>query len=358
MTTPDILSLVAELAKKKREIEVDKITTDHGKLVEKKKIQNELSSLTLNNIEKDRDVLKIIAELERDNILIKQSIPFISPRLGEVVPLVAGSVTLMGAISGTGKSSNSAAIAHRNFTLKKKTLIISNEEPAKQILARIACIDGGVNYNSYNGGLCSKEERKIVAKKIVEVSPFVTIVADHMISTVAEKIMKMLEEANETDEYTVAVIDFFQRITSSSILPKDTMPYEVLIKFKNLITDYASSAKLPVILMSQLMPMDPEEQNRNVESRIKGCKAIYEAASTVIEAIKLEDLPITQYHVYKSRFGGLKRHWVPHEYINGLFMPISKSRMEFLKDKLKMEKREAKLEELTAKYEDQDNGHS
>lgn len=323
-----------ELLKKKSEIEEAKVSRDYAKLQEHKQLEEELKGLTLDAIEAEKglDYAKgLIGELELSAKLIKQSVPFISDKLGRLVPQIPGQVTMLGAISGTGKSTNVASIAHRNFTFGKRTLIISNEESKQSATARIACIEAKVNFNEYMQDLVSRDERKLVAQKIIEVEPFVTVVDHSLASTTAERVVQLLHQANSKD-YAIAVIDFVQRITRSEKNPM-AETVQVLYAFKDLLTDYSAVGKMPVVIMSQLKPMDTEEQDRNIQDRIGWCKGLYEACSNVVEAIKLDNIPVTTYHIQKGRFSGSKKLWSPHEYKGGVFEPIDKVRLAEIRQK-------------------------
>jgi replicative DNA helicase len=336
-----------ELLKKKSEIEEAKIQRDYAKLEESKKLEQELEGLTLDAIEaaKGTEYAKqLIGELELSARLIKQSVPFISDKLGRLVPQIPGQVTMVGAISGTGKSTTVAAIAHRNFLLGKRTLIISNEESKQSAMARVACIEAEVSFNDYMQDLVPKEDRKKVAQKIIEVEPWVTVVDHPLASTTAERIVELLHQANSKD-YAIAVIDFVQRITRSSKNPM-AETVQVLYQFKDLLTDYSAVGKMPVVLMSQLKPMPPDEMERNIQDRIGWCKGLYEACSNVVEAIRLDNIPVTTFHVQKGRFSGSKKLWVPHEFQGGKFVPIDKVRLGELRGKYRLEKAEEDLGEI------------
>jgi replicative DNA helicase len=345
-----------DLLKKKSEIEEAKVQREYTKLQEAKNEQQELEGLTLDAIEAEKglDYAKsMIGELELSAKLIKQSVPFISDKLGRMVPQIPGQVTMLGAISGTGKSTNVASIAHRNYLMGKRTLIISNEESKQSATARIACIEAKINFNDYMQDLVAKEDRKAVAQKIVEIEPFVTVVDHPLASTTAERVVELLHQADKKG-YAIAVIDFVQRITRSSKNPS-AETVQVLYSFKDLLTDYSAVGKMPVVLMSQLKPLSPDEQDRNIQDRIGWCKGLYEACANVLEAIKLDNIPVTTYHVQKGRFSGSKKLWSAHEYDHGIFKPIDKVRVSELRGKYRLDKAEEDLGELTGSKEDEDD---
>ena len=345
-----------ELLKQKSEVEAAKIQREYSKLQEARDLEQELEGLTLDAIEAEKGTeyaKGLIGELELSAKLIKQSVPFISDKLGRMVPQIPGQVTMLGAISGTGKSTNVAAIAHRNYKLGKRTLVISNEESEQSATARVACIEAQVSFNDYMQGLVPKEDRKLVAQKILEVEPWITVVNHPLASTTAERVVELIHHADKKG-YAIAVVDFVQRITRSSKNPMaDTV--QVLYAFKDLITDYSAVGKMPVVLMSQLKPMPVDEQDRNIQDRIGWCKGLYEACSNVVEAIKQDNIPVTTYHVQKGRFSGSKKLWAPHEYQNGVFISIDKVRLSELRGKYKLERAEEDLGELLEPKPKQDD---
>jgi ABC-type dipeptide/oligopeptide/nickel transport system ATPase subunit len=344
---------VAEISARRKEVENAKINREFSKLEQQRKIDEQLELLTLDSIEQSQDGRRLIGILERNAKLIKVSVPFISDALGRLAPQVPGQVTMLGAISGTGKSTSTAAIAHRNYRLGKRTLIISNEESAQNVMARIACVETQVVFNDYIQDLVPMNERKAVAHAIMDITPFVTVVDHPLASTTAERVVAMLKAADDKATYSIAVVDFLQRINRSSENPVSEQT-QVLYKFKDLITDYSANAKMPVVVMSQLKPMDPDETDRQIELRTKWCTGFYECCANVIEAIKLDGVPVTNYHVQKSRFGGAKKHWSAHEFKNGMFIPIDKARLAAIRQKYKDEQVDEKLNELQSSIDNKE----
>jgi predicted ATP-dependent serine protease len=243
---------VAEISARRKEVENAKINREFSKLEQQRKIDEQLELLTLDSIEQSQDGRRLIGILERNAKLIKVSVPFISDALGRLAPQVPGQVTMLGAISGTGKSTSTAAIAHRNYRLGKRTLIISNEESAQNVMARIACVETQVVFNDYIQDLVPMNERKAVAHAIMDITPFVTVVDHPLASTTAERVVAMLKAADDKATYSIAVVDFLQRINRSSENPVSEQT-QVLYKFKDLITDYSANAKMPVSTNAVLM---------------------------------------------------------------------------------------------------------
>lgn len=340
-----------ELFEAKQELEKDRVQQGLSKLQQRKALQERMASFSLDELEARKgksNAKKLIGTLERDADLIRRSVMFINPALSAVCPLCPGAVYLMGAASGTGKSSTTAALAHGLFTQGLKTFIISNEETEAKILARIACIELEIDFNLYIQDKLPSSYRKQVAHKILEIEPFITVMDDPIASTTIEKIESILQEVDRSGNYSCVVVDFLQRINKSTTVPGIERT-DALYRFKDSITDYAQHAKTPVVVMTQLVPLSSDETERNVETRIKWARGIYEAAASVIEIIKIKGIPVSNFYVAKGRFSKAELT-VSCKYQNGKFIHISKNELQDIKDQAQLDA----LNDLTSRIEDKD----
>ena len=286
------------------ELKKEKLLEEKARRDHKKSIQSQLDGYNLKDIVAKKggnNALKQIGSLEKDAVLIKKSVEFLNPTLSSMCPLAPGALYLVCAPSGTGKSTVSAAVAHSLFKQNKKCFVISNEETQAKVLARIACAEVGVDFQEYIQGNVPPLQRKLIAIEIKNIEPWVTVADEVLGSTTVESVEKLLHEVDEDGSYSCIVVDFFQRVAKSAKNPMMERAM-VLYDFKDMITDYAQHAKTPVILMAQLRPHSQEDQDRNVEDRIKWCKGIYEAAASVVEVIKVRGLPVSNFYIAKGRF--------------------------------------------------------
>jgi len=339
----------AELYEKEQKIKQAKIEAEVNKFEEAEKRNKRLRDFSLSEIEANKGAehaKKMIGVLERDAALIRQSVTFINPTLSAVCPLCPGALYLIGAASGTGKSTTTAAIAHALMKQGKKTFVISNEETAAKIYARIACAELGIDFNQYVQDKLPASIRKMVAMEIIKIEPNITIADDPVGSTTIEAIEKLLHEIDRSGSYSCIVIDFAQRIVKSVKNPtiERTM---ALYNFKDMITDYAQHAKTPVVLMTQLVPLNSDETERNFEQRVKWARGLYEAAAAVIEVIKVKGMPVSNFYLAKGRF--FKNEvTISCKYENGMFSHVTKEELKDLRDKMNLDK----LKELTSSIED------
>ena len=341
----------ADIYEKKQEIEKSRVETEFNRLEENKKRSEQLKNFSLDSLEaeKGRDnAVHAVGILERDKNLIRNAITFISPEFSAVCPLAAGGIYLVGAISGTGKSTCAAAITKTLYKQGKNTFIISNEETAAKIYARIACADIGVDFNMFIQDKLPVEIRRQIGNKIIEIEPYITIADDPIGSTTIEPIETILKQVNDSGKYSCIIIDFAQRVVKSIKNPTAERT-QVLYAFKDILTDFAQHAQVPVILMTQLTPLPSDEVERNFESRVKWCRALYEAAAASIEIIKLKGLPVSVFYVAKGRFSKAEVS-ITHKFDSGSFSFINKQQLKKIKDMNQMKQ----LNDLAGSLRDED----
>jgi replicative DNA helicase len=245
----------------------------------------------------------------------------VNKTLTEIIPFAKGSLYLFGAISGHGKSTLSANVTYSLTQEKKKVLVISNEEQQKDVLARVACLNLGLDFNMWRNMKMGGDRLKVDVE-IDRIMPYVTVVDMSRSRTTdsAEGVIKILDDAIIHD-YAAVIIDYFQNIRRSSenALAK---PYDVLLLIRDYLNGYVVRAPFPVILLAQLHPLSKAKGNTTFEERIKGCKAIYEAASTAIEILreKQESGPDeSSFLVAKDRFG--HEGWeIPCKFFRGRYL--------------------------------------
>jgi hypothetical protein len=350
MTGLNINSKV-ELFEAKQELEKAKIQEGLAKLNQKKILQERLGNYSLSEIESRKgrhNAKRLVGVLERDADLIRKAITFVNQALSTMCPLCPGGIYLVGAASGTGKSTFTAATAHGLYTQGLKTFIISNEETEAKILARIACVDLDIDFNLYVQDKLPTSYRKQIAQKILEIEPYVTVMDDPIASTTLEKIESILQEVNESGKYSCVMIDFLQRINKSMVAPSIERT-DALYRFKDIATDYAQHAKIPVVVMTQLVPLASDETERNFESRIKWAKGWIEAAAAAIEIIKIKGIPVSTFYVAKGRFSKAEVS-ISCKYENGKFTYVSKKELQDIKDTAQLEA----LNDLSSRIEKED----
>jgi hypothetical protein len=148
-----------------------------------------------------------------------------------------------------------------------------------------------------------KDTRMRVDRLIPTVEKFV-----HVLGTDEQKRVSTMEglqtvlEAVKDSDYSCVMIDYFQNISSSIEMPS-LERQQVLYHMRDYLNAYVTRAKMPVVLFVQLMPLPPNSQSRQFESRIKWCRGIYEAATTAIEIVRIKSENKSMFVIDKDRFG-------------------------------------------------------
>lgn len=203
----------------------------------------------------------------------------------------------------THNSTCAANISYALWKEGKKTLVISNEESQQDVLLRIACLDLGYNFNDYKKG-------NMGADKLVECRKLFEDIAKHVkvvdvtyrngLTTKYEGIVNALEMVKGAD-FSAAMIDYYQLIQNSVNHPgKDR--YSVLNDLRIYLQRYIRKSNIPIVLFAQLHSMG-KRNNVELDSRVKECPTILEAATVVLEMIPNFEDRATYFLIKKDRFG-------------------------------------------------------
>jgi len=237
------------------------------------------------------------------NKMLDEKITFINPQLTEVIPFTRENLYLICGYSGNGKSTVAANISHPLWKEGKKTLVISNEEPKQDIQYRIACLELGYNFNDYKKGNMPQDKQIECMKLFPEISKHVKIidvVFNDGLSTRYEGIVNALEAVKSAD-YSAVMIDYYQLI-QHSIKDSKRGRYDVLNDLRIYMQRYIRKSNIPIVLFAQLHSLG-KRNNVDLDSRIKECPVIIEAATVVLEIIPNFEEKSTYFLIKKDRFG-------------------------------------------------------
>ena len=211
-------------------------------------------------------------------------------------------------------------------------LVIANEESKSDVLFRIACLHLGYNFNLYKkGGMPAPHQRECVGL-FPEISKYIKVldvVYKEGLTTKIEGIINALEAVQDAD-FSCCLIDYYQLIVNSVEDPSRGR-YDVLNKLRIYMQRYIKRSNIPIVLFAQLHSMG-KRSNVELDSRVKECPAILEAATVVIECVPNFDLKKTDFAIKKDRFG-LQGTKIECGFENGKFVPYD----EGFKNKIKQE---------------------
>jgi replicative DNA helicase len=330
-----------EVRKAKTQREFDKLKTSQGTIDNIKNF--DLEKVREHTPEKIKEVYQKIA---RNRKVLAEKMIFINEGLTAVIPFARGSLYLLGGVSGHGKSTTAANVSYPLWKLGKKVLVLANEEEEQNVYARIACLDLGLDFNSWRNNTMVKENRTRVDLLIPEVMRFVDVTGTDAVgmTTTIEGIKKILEQAKFSD-YSCILIDYLQNISASVDNPS-LERQNVLYLVKDYLNEFVKNANMPVVLFAQLYPLPPNSIDREFEKRIKWCKGIYEAATTVIEIARIKGKEKTIFVIDKDRFGmadfEVECKWVAGRYI---FIPPVEDQIEDQIEKIIEQNRASKQDD-------------
>lgn len=254
----------------------------------------------------DKDSLKqMIVDIQKYNRMLNERLIFINESLTAAIPFTRENLYLMCAFTGNGKSTAAANITYPLLKQQKKILVVSNEEPAHDILLRIACLELGYNFNDYKKGLMPKDQQLEAIKLFEGIGKYVHVIDVSFkegFTSKVECVKNALEQA-KTADYSCVLIDYFQNIKQSAKDPT-RKAYDVLNDFRSFLNVYIKSSNAPVVLFVQLYSQSKRQaKGHDIDTRIKECSAIVEPATVIIEMIPNFEESSTEFIIHKDRFG-------------------------------------------------------
>lgn len=265
-------------------------------------------SVTLDEIQAMGDkksLSQMVIDIQKYNRMLNERLIFINESLTAAIPFTRENLYLMCAFTGNGKSTAAANITYPLLKQKKKILVISNEEPAHDILLRIACLELGFNFNDYKKGMMPKEQQLLAIGLFEEIGKYVHVIDVSFKNGFTSKVecVKNAMEQAKTADYACILIDYFQNIKQSA---NDTTrkAYDVLNDFRSFLNVYIKSSNAPVVLFVQLYSQSKRQaKGHDIDTRIKECSAIVEPATVIIEMIPNFEESNTEFIIHKDRFG-------------------------------------------------------
>jgi len=250
-----------------------------------------------------KSILEMFDNIKQYNRMLKERITFINPHLTKLIPFTRENLYLMCAYTGNGKSTIAANISYPLWQQGKKVLVIANEESKSDVLYRIACLHLGYNFNSWKKGQMPAPQQKECVKLFPEISQYVKVldvIYKDGLTTTLEGVINALEAVQSAD-FSCCLIDYYQLIINSIDDPSKGR-YDVLNKLRIYLQRYIKKSNIPIVLFAQLHSMG-KRSNTELDSRVKECPVILEAATVVVECIPNFDLKKTDFIIKKDRFG-------------------------------------------------------
>lgn len=247
----------------------------------------------------------------------------------KIVPFFRKNIILIGALTGSGKST---AVSNIIFHLMKqknrvtgkspRILLMTNEERKEDVYNRITCLINGWHY--VNHDQFTKEQVEIFNKFIPNLATRLKVIDNiyqgaHGATTTLEGFKNIMDNLIKNKEYyDVVIIDYYQNYISSIANP--TMGInEVQATIARLLDNYKNVYPAPFVVMSQLNP-ETKENGGYFPNRIQGRKLLPNMSTLVMEMIVDKDNRLTKWKVHKSRFSEAEHMELITGYDKGRFV--------------------------------------
>jgi replicative DNA helicase len=310
-----------------------------GAIRSKNYIKDAIKSKQLNDILKSGDeatnYAQLVEQAKLDLSERSKSIPFIDDKFNKFIQLAPGSLAIIAAKTGTGKSTISANIAARLINDQKRVLVIANEEKDTDVAVRVACLLGGYNIHKYKSNdptFCySPKEKLDIINSIQSLSGFLEIrgltykgIAD--LVTSLEGMKTILEDAK--GKYSAVIIDYYQNVDHSlENHLKDQ--YECQHEFGSMLDKMKHEIGCPIILFAQCI-----SGKDHLKVRIEGRKSIFNKATDVYEFVQdsAKGSKMSILECLKDRWLGVQGNVLSLEYLEGRLQ--AKTIFEVIEDDL------------------------
>lgn len=233
----------------------------------------------------------------------KLSLPFITPNLTKLVPLYYPNLILVGALTGSGKTTASANIVHNLLKEKKKVLIISNEELVLDVYTRIACLELDLNINERLN--FTEEQHNLIRMKIPEIGQYVRVIdteydANYDLTSSIEGMSALFKHISEEKNWDCIIVDYYQKVVKSQY-SESIAHHAVLQEFTSLLDRFYKICHAPIIVMCQLHPSKADDSG--FETRIKLGKSILVSSTFALEIESDKANFETKWICHKGRWG-------------------------------------------------------
>ncbi|MCB0364765.1 MAG: hypothetical protein KDD68_05230 [Bdellovibrionales bacterium] len=241
---------------------------------------------------------------------IENRLSFISPFFDEAGFFLGQGLTVIGAVSGDGKSTTAANILCRFIetdSTSRRILLITNEETAEAALSRTACGLHGIDYIKYRGKELPAETMNLINNSVDRLNLKVQVIDGDMgdlQTTNLEDIKTILENAKKApDQWAMVILAYYQTVYSSNN-PNLNDHGPILKQLGNYMKSFVKDSSLPLIVFAQLKNAD--EFSSSVKNRLENDKHLYNHAYNVIEIVKDIDTRTTRFNFDKTRFAEVK----------------------------------------------------
>lgn len=288
------------------------------RIVDGKQLQRDLQDIDFTT-----DFDELSEKAKADAFDRQNAVEFLYPEMDDFVQLAPGSLALICAATGTGKSTLTANVAYSLLRQGKRVLIIANEEKRTDVAARISCLQLDVNIHKYKSknGLPDVIRQNVLDNIKTFDSKQLAIVAldfkdDSRIVTSPEGMIALLRGA--TDKYDAIIIDYYQNINNSINNP-GLQPHEANEIFAREVDHIKNEIGCPIIMMAQIRRGDDD-----YKTRLEGRRLILNKCTDVFEVKIDKDFCRSVMICHKDRWLGNQGEEKYIGYQAGKYVPYTR----------------------------------
>lgn len=312
MSIEDQALKLSEMKKKEMAVRHSKIEKDFKSLEESKKKQEDLKKLDL--FTATPEFLKTLqknSKAQFENAKKKLRILSEVPELSDVVPFQGEEMILIGARTGTGKTTSCVNITHSLMMQGKRPLVITNEESATSFINKLSSLFIGKRYAKIDQ--MDDETKNRFVDLVPKIASRISVIdADYAVDnglqipkltntiegleTIVDNLIN--DYKNSGRLYDAVIIDYYQKFNSSSADPK-LGPFECQSKAAELLEKLRIGYPAPIVVFAQV-DKDTKESSP-FEQRIQGRKIIVNFATVIIEMIVDKKMKTAKFEFHKGR---------------------------------------------------------
>jgi replicative DNA helicase len=323
--------------KRKKEVQEKRLLVDEHKLTNElnRIAKNEEDAGNIANIKVDCLSNEEINDIVLKNRLYlegaKNSLSFLTPELGKIIPMWPGNLILIGSVSGAGKSSTATNLALNTMKQRnpitgnvRRVLYISNEETKITFMNKMTCLALGYNYDNQDD--FTEEQKQQLLDFIPKwANAGLNIIGDDSFGTTTclEGIRGIFEQLVKTNTlYDLVILDYIQKVSTSKKDEK-MVQWQVMKETMYVLDFYKDRYPAPIVVMSQLKDAS-EENPLNFQNRLEGFKGILQPATVALELVPNRELLQSKWLIWKNRYkGGTVGGWKDVAYDKGMFKPLT-----------------------------------
>lgn len=301
--TSEMIQRDVEYAKKQDELKRHRIDVEYEELEQNRRELEKLKqiNLTAPSLEQIR---RWQTEASEYMEAAKKNMVFVNDEFKGIVPFFARNLLLVGATTGSGKSTLCANIVYSCLIQGKKVLVLTNEQWEVDVYNAVTALIKGWQYQDHDK--ITEEERVVYNEYIEKLSARLTVIGDNYdnatgCTTTLEGIKTILDGLIERKvHYDAIILDYFQNVAISKENPR-LDKWKVLEMLAIYLDGFKNRYNAPIVVLSQLKPSHKDAEI-DFKDRIEGRKSILNSATFALEARADKERRLTIWKVHKSRF--------------------------------------------------------